>query len=84
MPNLFLSDDGTQLRTPLMIVKFVYTVDTTTGDKIKLGTYSPPAGTDEYTKLCLKYLKRPSHVSDFTIPNFFSTADYRNRWKPHR
>ena len=84
LPGLFLCVDDTPLHTQPLVAEFVYTGNTQTGDKVASCTFSPPAGTDEYTKLFLKCLKRPSHVPDCTISDVFSTADYVNRWKTRR
>ena len=51
----------------LLLEAFGYTGDTPAGDKATAGTYIPPAGTDEYTKLFLKCAQKPVHVSDPTI-----------------
>ena len=84
LPELYLSADDTPLRQPPLLDEFGYTGDTKAGDEVTAGTYIPPEGTDEYTKLFLKCARRPAHVPDLTISDKFSTKNYIKRWKSRR
>jgi len=84
LPELFLCADDTPLRSPPLLNEFGYTGDTAAGDQVTAGTYIPPEGTDEYTKLFLKCAQRPAHVPDNTISDRFTTKNYIKRWKSRR
>ena len=84
LPELFLCTDGTPLRSLPLLEDFGYTGDTQAGDSVTTGTYIPPEGKDEYTKLFLKCAQRTSHVPDLTISDRFSTKKYIKRWKCRR
>ena len=84
LPELYLSADDTTLRQPPLLDEFGYTGDTKAGDEVTTGTYIPPEGTDEYTKLFLKCSRRPAHVPDLKISDKFSTKSYIKRWKSRR
>ena len=67
LPELFLCGDDTPLQSSPLLAEFGYTGNTCAGDEVTAGTYIPPPDTDEYAKLLLKCVKRPSHVPETTI-----------------
>ena len=60
---------------------FGYKGDTRAGDEVTTGTYVPPEGTDEYTKLFIKCAQRLSYVPYNTISDTLSTKNYIKRWQ---
>lgn len=49
------------------------------------GTYTPPPGTDKYTKILLKYFKQDNTVArQGPIPNTWTVSDYARSWKCKR
>ena len=84
LPELFLCANDKPLRLSPLLEDFGYTDDTKSGDEVTAGTYIPPQGTDEYTKLFLKCVCRPAHVPDLTISDRFTTKNYTKRWQCRR
>ena len=79
LPELFLCADDTPLRSLPLLEAFGYTGDTPSGDKATAGTYIPPVGTNEYTKLFLKCAQKPEHVPDPVISDKTTTENYVKR-----
>ena len=84
LPELFICANDTPLRLSPLLEDFGYTGDTKAGDEVTAGTYIPPQGTDEYTKLFLKCARQPAHVADLTISDRFTTKNYIKRWQSRR
>lgn len=84
LPELFIRGDDTPLRQPPRMYEFGYTGDMAAGDAVNAGTYIPPRGTYENTKLFLKSMKRPDRVPESAISDVFSTKDYVRQWKTRR
>ena len=78
LPDLF-SAPMTHLYVWYRYSKIVgYTGDKKSGYEVTAGTYIPPQGTDEYTKLFLKCARQPAHVPDLTISERFITTTISN------
>ena len=78
LPELFLCADNTSVHSSPLLEDFGYTGNTKSGDEVTDGTYIPPQGTDEYTKLFLRCARRPAHVLDLTISDRFTPKTISN------
>ena len=54
LSEIFLCADNPQLQSFPLLDEFCYACDTLAGDKVTVGTYISPLGTDEHTQLFLQ------------------------------
>ena len=68
------------LQEPLLS-DFGYTGATPSADAVLDGTYQPPPGTDDLTRLLLQHMARPPSISAHTTsPDWVSTEDHQRSW----
>ena len=84
LPELFICANDTPLHLSPLLDDFGYNGDTKASDEVTAGTYIPPQGTDEYTKLFLKCARQLAHVATLTVSDRFTRKPYIKRWQSKR